>query len=205
MRGAMYRAETARKKLEATITDMETYYTSLEMVVEIKLVDEFATPRAAQLTQKTNQFNLTTKRYSEADIKELAGNNGSDVLYLRLSDKFGDSGIVGVCILKYKDGDCTFDSFLLSCRVLGRGVEDVFLIEALKLAKKRGCNKAFGEYYATKKNIQVEDFYAAKGMNEINNRATNASKAYIYDLRKDTPPEPKFFKKIISDIDDIKE
>lgn len=111
MRGSMYKAETHRKKLMVQITDMNKYYKSLEMVVEIRFADDFSIPRIAQLTQKTNQFNLTTRRYSEADIKRLAESETADVLYVRLQDKFGDSGIVGVCILKYSNQHAICDTF----------------------------------------------------------------------------------------------
>lgn len=199
-RGAMYKAEAARKKMIIQATNMEEYFKSLEMVVEVRHANEFSIPRIAQLTQKTNQFNLTTRRYSEADIKALAEREDSDVLYVRLQDKFGDSGIVGVCILKYKEGKAIFDSLLLSCRILGRGVEDVFLIQALKLAQKKGCNEAIGEYYATKKNLQVEYFYIRYDYDEINTVGKKADKLFRYELTKPIKPIPPFFKSVISDI-----
>ena len=120
-RTAMYKAQAARKNLQVIATDMKSYLKSLEMEIDIDFADEFSIPRIAQLTQKTNQFNLTTKRYSETDIKNLVESDNSDVIYLKLKDKFGDSGIVGVCILKYENKMSLFDTFLLSCRVLGRG------------------------------------------------------------------------------------
>ncbi len=106
--------------------DLETYYRSLEMVPEIRLADPLTIPRIAQMTQKTNQFNLTTRRYSDEEISRLAASDSADVIWLRLRDRFGDAGIVGVCILRYEDRRAIFDTLLLSCRVLGRGVEDAF-------------------------------------------------------------------------------
>ena len=204
-RGAMYKAEATRKKFQAESTDMKTYYKSLEMELEISFPDDFSIPRVAQLTQKTNQFNLTTKRYSESDIKDLINGGESDVIYLKLKDKFGDSGIVGTCILKYKDEKTVFDSFLLSCRVLGRGVEDAFLIHALKLAKKRGCKIAVGEYYATRKNAQVADFYSKHGFHEVNEKQSDQDGCFQYSLETDIRPEPDFFKNIDSEIDEKQE
>lgn len=200
-RGAMYKAEATRKKLRTNMKDIKTYYKSLEMVLEIRFPDEFSIPRVAQLTQKTNQFNLTTKRYSESDIKDFVNSEDSDVILLKLKDKFGDSGIIGVCILKYKDKKATFDTFLLSCRVLGRGVEDAFLIQALKLAKKRGSKVAIGEYYATRKNAQVENFYSKQGFDEIKTKQSLANGYFQYKLEAELKPEPEFFKKIDSEID----
>jgi len=159
------------------------------MEVEIKSADEFTIPRISQLTQKTNQFNLTTKRYSDADIKNFAESKNSQVLYLRLIDKFGDSGIVGVCILNYKGEKAFLDSFLLSCRVLGRGVEDIFIIHAMKLAQKKGCKVLVGEYIPTSKNMQAKDFLPKQGFDE---------KTYSYDLTQALKKEPEFFKKIIT-------
>ena len=202
MRGAMYKAEATRKKLQSEVTDMETYYKTLEMELEIRFPDEFSIPRVAQLTQKTNQFNLTTKRYSESDIKDFINSGESDVIYLRLKDKFGDSGIIGTCILKYKDEKAISDTFLLSCRVLGRGVEEVLLIQALKLAKKRGCKVVIGEYYATSKNAQVEHFYSKQGFDETNEKQSEADRYFQYGLDSDLRPEPGFFKNINSEIDE---
>lgn len=200
-RGAMYKAEAARKKMKIQATNMEEYFKSLEMVVEVRHANEFSIPRIAQLTQKTNQFNLTTRRYFEADIKALAESEDSDVLYVRLQDKFGDSGIVGVCILKFKEGKAIFDSLLLSCRILGRGVEEAFLIQALNLAKKKKCHEAIGEYYATKKNAQVEYFYAKHDFDEIDTVGKKADKLFRYELTKPIKPIPPFFKSIVSDIE----
>ena len=97
------------------------------MIIYINFADDFSIPRIAQLTQKTNQFNLTTKRYSETDIKKLSEDQKADVIYVKLEDKFGDMGIIGACILIYNHNEVLFDTFLLSCRALGRKVEDVFI------------------------------------------------------------------------------
>lgn len=120
----MYRSEASRKKLRAQATDMKIYYESLEMVLEVR---------------------LTTRRYSDADIKALNESDDSDVIYVRLRDRFGDSGIVGVCILKCEGEKAIFDSLLLSCRVLGRRVVDAFVVQALRPAKKGGSKMAIGE------------------------------------------------------------
>lgn len=202
-RTAMYKAEVGRKNLQVQATDMKTYFKGLEMELEIRFANEFSIPRIAQLTQKTNQFNLTTKRYSEADIKTFANSHQSDVIYVSLRDRFGDSGIVGVCILKYQDKTSTFDTFLLSCRVLGRGVEDVFLIQAIKLVKKRDCKVAIGEYYATRKNSQVADFYAKRGFEISKEQANLEGQRFQYTLDRQIRREPAFFKRIDSEIDHL--
>lgn len=200
-RGAMYKAEVERQKMATQFSDIEGYYKSLEMVVTIQFADDFSIPRIAQLTQKTNQFNLTTKRYSEADIKALSESQLSDVFYLHLNDRFGDSGIVGVGVLKYEANEAVIDSFLLSCRVLGRGIEDVFLNYCLKLAQKRGKVIAVGQYIATQKNGQVREFYQKmgfQGMEKTENTSTSKVDLASYGFHTAT-----FFKQVISEIDNI--
>ena len=194
-RGSMYRAEAQRKDLKSRIEDLEKYYHSLEMVVEIRIADDFSLPRIAQLTQKTNQFNLTTKRYSEADIRGFVEGGDSDVITLKLADRFGDYGTVGVCILKYGEGVVLFDSFLLSCRVLGRGVEATFMAEVLKFAGGKGCKLAVGEFYATKKNGQAEFFYGKQGFEEKEPENGKADRIFYFDLDKESPGAPVHFKK----------
>jgi FkbH-like protein len=200
-RGVMYKAEASRKKLLAESTDLISYYKSLDMVLEIRFVDDFSIPRVAQLTQRTNQFNLTTKRYSESDIKEFARDKNIDVIFLRLKDKFGDSGITGCCIIKYVDEMALLDTLLLSCRILGRGVEDAFIIQVLKRAQKRGAKIALGEYIATRKNSQVEHFYAERGFTGTETKEPLTGKCFQYDLQDKIKMEPEFFKEIISEID----
>ncbi|MGA3207405.1 MAG: HAD-IIIC family phosphatase [Syntrophales bacterium] len=202
-RGAMYRAETKRKKLATIYTDMDSYYKSLEMEVVIRMADDFSIPRISQLTKKTNQFNLTTRRYSELEVKEMANQTDVDVLYLALSDLFGDSGIVGVAILRYRDEEALIDSFLLSCRILGREVENVFLSHCLKLARFRGSRSVIGQYLATSKNMQVKDFFPRRGFRVVE-EDEQKSKA-IYDFLKPDYSIPTFFKSVKSDVDDLME
>ena len=200
-RTVMYRAEVARRNLQVQATDLETYLKTLKMEIDISFANDFSIPRIAQLTQKTNQFNLTTKRYSEADIKILANSDQSDVIYLKLKDRFGDSGIVGACILRYRDKKSTFDTFLLSCRVIGRRVEDVLLTQVLKLAKKRGCEVAIGEYYPTPKNSQVRDFYINRGFKEFEGNLDDGRLSFQYELNVNAESGTEFFDKINSEID----
>lgn len=199
-RGAMYKAEAGRRKLNTQVTDLESYYKSLEMVVDSCFADDFSIPRIAQQTQKTNQFNLTTRRYNEVNITSYVKDDNCDVIYLRLKDRFGDSGIVGTCIMKYEEDKAIFDTLLLSCRVLGRGVEEVLLIQALKLAQKRGCKLAVGEYYATPKNAQVRYFYAKHGFQEVNSSDGKADSVFHIDLTQKVKREPEYFKQVNSEI-----
>lgn len=167
-RGELYKVEVDRKKLRTKFTDIDSYYKSLEMVITIESVNEFTIPRVSQLTQRTNQFNLTTKRYSEDDIKFFMNSDNYEVLVLTLSDKFGDMGIVGVLILDFSVTNVAkIDSLMMSCRVIGRQVENIFLNEALNRSIKHKVKKVIGAYIASKKNSQVSNFYASNGFQQM--------------------------------------
>ncbi len=166
-RGKMYREESARRQMKAESGDLASYYRSLEMRLELGLVNEFTIPRIAQQTQKVNQFNLTTRRYNDADIARFAVSKDHEVYWLRVADRFGDLGIVGTCIVKYEADRAEIETFLLSCRALGRGIEKKFLAEVLERARKRGAKKAVGEYLKTQKNAQTETFYAENGFTAV--------------------------------------
>lgn len=199
-RGRMYKAQVQRSNLKTKFQDMADYLDSLEMTAEVRLADPVAIPRLAQQTQKTNQFNLTTRRYSEADIQELAQAHDSDVIYLRLGDRFGDSGIVGTCILRYDQDRAVIDTLLMSCRALGRGCEDLLLHQALTLARQKGCSLAVGQYYATAKNAQVADFFARRGFVEQPDTTTGADREFHLDLGREIPRPVVHFKSIASEI-----
>lgn len=158
-RGAMYQAQNSRRQESRSEVDLDTYYRSLEMKLEIGFANSLIIPRIAQQTQKTNQFNLTTRRYSEADVLRFSASSQHHVLWLRLMDKFGDSGIVGTCILEYAKTEVTIDTLLLSCRALGRDVERIFLFEIMRIARKHGAHEVWGQYCESSKNMQVADFY----------------------------------------------
>lgn len=198
-RGVMYREEMKRRQLLAQIPDLATYYKTLEMVVDIFPADEFSVPRIAQLTQKTNQFNLTTHRYSDADIQALMKDTFTDVFCITLRDKFGDSGTVGTCIVKYENQKAVIDTFLLSCRVLGRRIEDVLISCVLRAAKQRGCKIAEGKYIPTRKNSQVASFYTDHGFKEITPAKDQPGRIFHYDLKRRIKAYPGFFKKIKTD------
>jgi FkbH-like protein len=167
MRHRAYQEEFSRKNLKAKATDLESYLRSLSMILEVRFCDEISLPRIAQLTQKTNQFNLTTRRYTEQDISNFSQSKDIDVLYVRLHDRFGDMGIIGVSITRYKEDRAEIDSFLLSCRALGRTVEQAFLKQCLRRAQTRGSQAVIGVYLPTAKNNQVREFYLNQGFSQI--------------------------------------
>jgi FkbH-like protein len=167
-RNAMYHAERGRVSLAAAAGSLTDYYQSLQMRAQIALADSFSIPRIAQLTQKTNQFNLTTRRYTEADIRAFAGQPDAIVLSLHLQDRFSDQGIVGVMILSERQEDAwSVDTLLLSCRVIGRGVENAFVGFAQQLLLGRGAREMIGEYAPTKKNGLAANLYKDLGFEQI--------------------------------------
>ena len=197
-RGALYAAEAQREQLRTGSADLESYYTSLEMTLGIKFADDFSIPRIAQLTQKTNQFNLTTRRYSDLDIRQFSASDTADVISLRLTDRFGDAGIVGVAILTYESGTATIDTLLLSCRVLGRRVEDALLSQCIRLAAWRNCQTVKGVYRETAKNRQVRDFYRRHGFHP-----RDGGEEFLLNLTGWQPAETGVFKRIDSEIESV--
>ncbi len=197
-RGAMYAAEKKRRELASDARDLEGYFRSLQMIVDLHFADDFAMPRVAQQTQKTNQFNLTTRRYSEAEIGKFAAAADSDVICLKLADSFGEMGIVGTCVVLYRGSTAHIDTLLMSCRALGRGVEDVFLMEVLDFLKRRGITTVTGEYLPTAKNQQVESFYAKHGFRAADSREGGTS--YVIGLGNLAWRRPTYFREINSHL-----
>lgn len=141
---------------------LEDFYRFLHMVVEIEPVTPQILPRAAQLTQKTNQFNITTRRYTEEQIAAMAPPLWRTYT-IRVQDRFGDNGIVGLALAKTEQETCEIDTFLLSCRVIGLTVETGFLSTIAEDAAKRGAKKLTGRFLPTKKNAPAKDFYRQHG------------------------------------------
>ncbi|HET6247151.1 MAG TPA: HAD-IIIC family phosphatase [Tepidisphaeraceae bacterium] len=162
-RGKIYQGQRQRADLQKSAPSLEDFYRSLQMRATIEPITPGTLSRAAQLTQKTNQFNLTTRRYSEAQMAALAQGSG---FTLRLSDRFGDNGIVGVAILRGEGDVREIDTFLLSCRVIGRTVETAFLSALAGAAKKAGATRLAGWFVPTKKNAPAAGFYARHGFSQ---------------------------------------
>ena len=135
-------------------------------------------PRISQLTLKTNQFNLTTKRYQEEEIRNLSKDENYEVGCAQVIDKFGDNGITGAFIINKKENVWILDTFLLSCRIMGRGVEDAILSEILKEAKSKKVDKIKAEFIPTEKNKPAENFLSNFGFKK-------QDKFWIYKLNSD--------------------
>ena len=190
-RGEMYHARKRREELRDSISSLEDFLKSLEMKVVIKHVDDYSLPRIARMLNKTNQFNLTTRRYTDAEIRKMKETKDEFKVYsLQVCDKFGDEGIVGVAIIRKEAKTWTLDSFLLSCRVIGRKVETAFLARIAADAKEQGVSAIIGEYVPTQKNAPVKNFYSSHGFEEL------AQEGNVYswklDLTKHTVKTPEW-------------
>jgi FkbH-like protein len=157
-RGEMYKQEQKRIVLKNSASNLGDFLKQLEIRVTMKKANGFTIPRIAQLTLKTNQFNLTTRRYQEEDVQMFAHDQTKWVGCAQTMDKFGDNGITGVYIVNknYAEKEWIIDTFLLSCRVMGRGIEDVMLGYILSKAKEVGVEKVKAEFIPTKKNKPCE-------------------------------------------------
>lgn len=169
-RGELYQQEAARKHLFAAAQSPEDFYRSLQMELTIQRVDTSTLARAAQLSQRTNQFNMTTRRYSEADVARFLESAAHEVYCLRVHDRFGDSGVVGLLITVREGIRVIIDTFLLSCRVLGRTVEDAALTFLLHRAQEAGATEVMGVFRPTAKNTPAADFYSRSGFERVEDR-----------------------------------
>ena len=167
-RTKQYQEEAKRVGLQKAYENEDGFLQSLEMVCTVKPFDKFNTPRVAQLSQRSNQFNLRTVRYTEQDIERIGQDDNFIPLTFALEDKFGDYGLISVVILEKKDGYMFIDTWFMSCRVLKRGMEKFVLNAIVEAAEVQGFKKVIGEYIPTAKNGLVENHYAGLGFTEEN-------------------------------------
>lgn len=171
-RTALYRLEAERVALAKVYQNEGDYLQSLQMVGDIKPLDAFTIPRAAQLSQRSNQFNLRTVRYTEADLQNVAASPEYTALVVSLKDKFGDYGIISFVVLKKRGCELFVENWMMSCRVLKRGVEQAVLNRIVAVAREAGCQTVTGEYLPTAKNALVKDHYRNLGFAQANGRWT---------------------------------
>ncbi len=162
-RSAQYRAESERRTLLASVTDMDAYLASLAMEAVVREFDPLDAPRLAQLINKSNQFNLTTRRRTEAEVQALIGSSEHVCFSVRLRDRFGDHGLISIVIGRVEGEALEIDTWLMSCRVLRRQVEEFVLNELALRACGRGCKRLVGVYLRTAKNDMVREFYPRMG------------------------------------------
>lgn len=161
-RTELYLEQKQREQFKENFQSLEDFLWNLEMTVRISSVTEKDLPRIAQLMQRTNQFNMTAHRYTVSELKELI-NSSHHLFAIHVEDRFGDSGAVGSAILEKQGRSCVIKAFLLSCRILGRGVEDYFMNHLYHAAKSEGADRLVGELIFTEKNQPARDFYEKYG------------------------------------------
>ena len=185
-RGEMYREEGARKALESSVASVDDFLRTLELEVAITAVVLETIPRVSQLTQKTNQFNVTTRRYSEADI---AGKRreGWHIWSVSARDRFGEYGIIGVCMVEPLGDTWRIDTLLLSCRILGRKIENIVFVFLCNEAERQGVKKIIGEFIPTQKNAPAATFFPSVGFRLAAKDGVRETYEYTLGLRHAYP------------------
>ncbi len=191
-RTAMYTEQRQRAGAEQSFQTKEDFFRFLEQEADLESVTDLTLARVAQLTQKTNQFNVTTHRYTETQIAEMSKQRGWNIFSIKVRDRFGDHGLVGVAITRDDGEQCEIDTFLLSCRVIGRTVETALLAHLAKSAAERGCQRLVGWFLPTKKNAPARDFYRQHGF--VEQRKDDAGTLWMLGLKNSTLSVPGWIK-----------
>lgn len=186
-RADYYQANVDRSSMLASSTDLEGYLNSLKMVCTIRPFDPIGRTRVAQLINKSNQFNLTTRRYTEGEVAVIEDSADKFTMQVRLADKFGDNGMISVLVFDKEPEVWTNDTWLMSCRVLGRRVEEAALAHVAAAAKAAGVRKLIGTYLPTSKNQMVADFYGRLGFALVESRPDGAT---VWELPLDSYRAP---------------
>lgn len=192
LRNNTYIANAKREELMNSFVDYDSYLQSLEMEAQVMKVDETNKERFAQLINKSNQFNLTTRRTTEKAIEEKMLNGDYDLLAVYLRDKFSYYGNIACLILKQCKQQLVIDTFVMSCRVLKRGLEDLIMRSIVECAKRRGCIEIIGEYIKTDRNGMVKELYDNFGFNVIGQN--DDGKTYILKVVNYHEPDNIYIK-----------
>jgi FkbH-like protein len=180
-RAGYYQANAQRAAALSASGDLGDYLASLDMVCTIAPVDALSRPRVAQLINKSNQFNLTTRRYSESEVAAAEADPARHLLQARLTDRFGDNGVICVIIANKSPARWEIDTWLMSCRVLGRRVEEACLAHLAAAASRDGASEIVGRYIPSSKNRMVGDHYAKLGFALVE-RAPDGASVWRLDL-----------------------
>jgi FkbH-like protein len=187
-----YHEQRQRAQLAHRLGNLEDFYKSLDQEVVIAQVRPETIARVAQLTQKTNQYNVTTRRYSEQQIADIASKPGWTVYSVQVKDKFGDNGIVGVIIAQLKNGICEIETLLLSCRVIGRTIETAMLGFLAETSKANGARFLQGRFIPTKKNTPVRELYPSHSFRLLD--SGDDSTLWSLDLREENISCPEWIR-----------
>lgn len=191
-RTEQYRARAEVTQLESSAESIDEFYRSLEMEAEIAPFDEIHLPRIVQLIGKTNQFNLTTRRHGMETVRGFMEDPDWVHFYLKLRDRFADHGLVGVMVARREDEVLEIDTWLMSCRVLGRTVEDEMLVRVCQAAERLGCSTIRGIYVPTAKNPQVADLYERFSFTKVSE--DEGTTVWVYDLATQGPIASEFIR-----------
>jgi len=186
-RAAFYQDNARRVDLKGQAGDLSAYLASLDMTITFQRFEAIGRSRIAQLISKSNQFNLTTRRYSEVDVAELEASPSHFTLQVRLADIFGDNGMISVIICRKGDTEWEFDTWLMSCRVLGRDVEEAVLQEVCSEARQAGALSLKGRYIPTDRNGMVAEHYAKLGF-ELVERLADGETVWRYRIAEAERP-----------------
>ena len=189
-----YKAQAQRAALETSAGNRDEFLASLEIVCTFLSALDAPLARSVQLLAKTNQFNLTTRRRSAAEVEEFASARGGQAIAVRVRDRFGDAGVVGLALARTEGDTCSIDSLLLSCRVIGRGIETALLAHLGENAIRAGATRLVGEFIPTKKNAPCADFYVDPGFVKDATSRDNSPDSIFYqlDLTTAAPESPRW-------------
>jgi len=189
-----YKAQAQRVDLASSAGSRDEFLASLDIVCTFISALDAPLERSVQLLAKTNQFNLTTRRYSAAEVEDFAADYASGAIAVRVRDRFGDAGVVGLALSRIEGDSCRIDSLLLSCRVIGRGIETAILAHLAKAAVQAGAKRLVGEFIATRKNAPCAAFYSEHGFVQDASRdiARPDSVFYHFDLTASAPMSPEW-------------
>ena len=188
-----YKAQAQRTELAHHATNRDEFLSSLGIVCTFSSALQAPLSRAVQLLAKTNQFNLTTRRHSATEVEEIATAPGGQAVVVRVRDRFGDAGVVGLALALSRGDSCYIDSLLLSCRVIGRGIETALLAHIAEHARETGSKQLVGEFIATKKNAPCATFYSEHGFVERAPEENEPNSVfYQLDLTASAPSSPKW-------------
>lgn len=193
----MYAQQRCREEVRMSSRSLEGYYRSLQMRMRVRAVATDTIARASQLTQKTNQFNMTTRRYSEAEIEAMVAGGGYRAWTVQLTDRFGDSGVVGLMIVEAMSAVWRINTLLMSCRVIGRTVETAMLAWLANQARLAGVRTLVGEYIPTRKNAPAAAVYAGHGFAALNTGGNSTD--WAFDVESGTIVFPEWIE--LSDLE----
>jgi len=182
-RAQQYQHNAQRESRQGQFASYDDFLKSLQMRAEIAPFSSLYIDRITQLINKTNQFNLTTRRYTQVQVEQMAGSDRHITLYGRLQDTFGDNGLVAIVAGEIKKSELHLDLWLMSCRVLKRGMEQAMFEELCQAARRQKINKLVGYYFPTAKNAMVKDLYSELGFKPV--KADGEGSLWEFDVIAD--------------------